>query len=204
VQAVKLGVVILAAGASKRMGKPKLLLPWGKTSVLGHIIFQWQGLGAGQISVVCAAQDRAVSEELDKLGFAQADRIINPIPGRGMFSSIQCAAAWDGWKEILTHWVIALGDQPQLPSQLLRLLIQFAEAHPERVCQPSYRGRARHPILLPKAVFAQLTSSAHAQLKEFLRTLLAQPAFCEVDEPSLEIDLDEPADYEEAVRRYLR
>ncbi|HRY59690.1 MAG: NTP transferase domain-containing protein [Verrucomicrobia bacterium] len=41
-----LGVVLLAAGRSARMGKPKLLLPWGDTSVLGHLIRQWQSLGA--------------------------------------------------------------------------------------------------------------------------------------------------------------
>ena len=40
------GVVILAAGRSARMGRPKLLLPWGETSVLGHLIKQWQALGA--------------------------------------------------------------------------------------------------------------------------------------------------------------
>jgi molybdenum cofactor cytidylyltransferase len=45
-----LGAVILAAGRSTRMGQPKLLLPWGKTSVLGHLIGQWQSAGAGQIA----------------------------------------------------------------------------------------------------------------------------------------------------------
>ena len=39
------GVIILAAGASSRMGRPKMLLPWGATSVLGHLIGQWQTLG---------------------------------------------------------------------------------------------------------------------------------------------------------------
>ena len=39
---VRVGVVILAAGRSRRMGKPKLLLPWGETSVLGHLIRQWE------------------------------------------------------------------------------------------------------------------------------------------------------------------
>ena len=39
--------MILGAGASSRMGQPKLLLPWGATSVLGHQISTWQVLGAG-------------------------------------------------------------------------------------------------------------------------------------------------------------
>ena len=44
------GVIILGAGASSRMGRPKLLLPWRGTTVIGHIIYQWRELGAAQIS----------------------------------------------------------------------------------------------------------------------------------------------------------
>ncbi len=47
-----LGVVILGAGASSRMGRPKLLLPWGATTIVGHLLEQWQTLGAAQIAVV--------------------------------------------------------------------------------------------------------------------------------------------------------
>jgi len=52
--AVHLGVVILAAGASSRMGQPKMLLPWGKTSIIGHLIEQWQQGRPEQIAVVTA------------------------------------------------------------------------------------------------------------------------------------------------------
>src|SRR3989442_15619712 len=105
-----LGVVLLAAGRSRRMGRPKLLLPWGKTSVIGHLIGRWQELGAQQIAVVCAAGEPSIQEELDRLRFSRANRISNPAPERGMFSSIQCAARWFGWEAGLTHWAIVLGD----------------------------------------------------------------------------------------------
>jgi molybdenum cofactor cytidylyltransferase len=90
------GVILLGAGASTRMGRPKLLLPWGGTTVLGHLIAQWRALQAGQITVVCAA-DGPVPAELDRLAFAAENRIVNPHPEQGMFSSIQCAARWPGW-----------------------------------------------------------------------------------------------------------
>src|ERR1035438_4891955 len=107
-RAYAVGVVILGAGRSSRMGRPKLLLPWGKTSVLGHLIAQWQALGAKQIAVVCAAADQAVFVELERLGFPATNRICNPAPDRGMFSSVQCAAQWEGWQPALTHWAIVL------------------------------------------------------------------------------------------------
>src|SRR5947209_16030515 len=104
------GVVILAAGRSSRMGQPKLLLPWGKTSILGHLIGQWTLLGAKQIAVVRSSDDEALNAELNRLNFPERSRIVNPLPERGMFSSIQCAAGWRGWEPILTHWAIVLGD----------------------------------------------------------------------------------------------
>src|ERR1051326_7538368 len=109
-----LGVVILAAGRSSRMGRPKLLLPWGESSVLGHLLRVWHSLNARQIGIVCAAHDTGIGAELDRLCFPESQRIANPNPDRGMFSSIQCAAAWRGWEEPLTHWAVVLGDQPHL------------------------------------------------------------------------------------------
>src|SRR6185503_15148995 len=105
------GVVILAAGASRRMGRPKLLLPWGETSVLGHLLQKWTELGAAQIAVVYAADTKIIAAELDRLAFSPAQRIQNPAPENGMFSSIQCAANWQGWNQDLTHWIVTLGDQ---------------------------------------------------------------------------------------------
>src|SRR5262249_5720441 len=130
------GVVLLAAGASSRMGRPKLLLPWGKTSILGYLIGQWTALGVRQISVVRAAQDEVISAELDRLGFPARNRISNPDPDRGMFSSIQCAAQWPRWEKGLTHWVIALGDQPHLRIETLRTILDFVAEHSKSICIP--------------------------------------------------------------------
>jgi len=198
------GVVILAAGASSRMGKSKLLLPWGGTSVLGHLIDQWRGLRAGQITVVHAAADPAIGAELDRLGFPAADRIANAQPGRGMFSSIQCAARWHGWKEELTHWVILLGDQPHLRPKTLRWLLKFSAAHPRHICQPGRSGRPRHPVVLPRTDFQQLNRARDISLKVFLKNTSTDPAVCELDDPGLDLDIDTPADYENALHLWQR
>ena len=196
------GVVILAAGASSRMGKPKLLLPWGGTSVLGHLIGQWKALRAGQIAAVWATGDQAVSAELDRLDFPGLNRVVNPTPKRGMFSSVQSAARWSGWNAELTHWAIVLGDQPHLRPDTLRTLLDFAGAHPNQVCQPGRRGRPRHPVVVPKTVFVELKESRAETLKAFLQTLPSGVALCELDDPGLDFDMDTPADYEQALRLF--
>jgi len=194
------GVIILAAGASSRMGKPKLLLPWGDTSVLGQLIRQWQSLGAKQIAVVHGTGDKAIGSELDRLGFPACNRITNLKPERGMFSSVQCAAAWGEWNSVLTHWVIVLGDQPHLHAETLSALLNFAGAHPEKICQPSRRGRPRHPVVLPKAIFERLKDSREETLKQFLQNNASAVTLREVDDYGLDFDMDTPADYEKALQ----
>ncbi len=115
-----LAVVILGAGASARMGKPKLLLPWRGTTVIGRILEQWRELGAAQIGIVMRPNDAALKAELDRLCFPKQDRIENPQPERGMFSSIVCAANWNGWQKEINSWAIVLGDQPHLQTETLR------------------------------------------------------------------------------------
>ena len=199
-----LGVVLLAAGRSTRMGRPKLLLPWGRTSVLGHLVRQWHALGAKQIAVVCAPDDAAMRLELDRLGFPALDRIINPAPQRGMFSSTQCAAQWPGWDAAITHWAIVLGDQPHLEPQTLRSVLKFSAAHPASVCQPARLGRPRHPVLLPKAIFRRLATSTAPTLKEFLAASSRRVALCELDDPGLDLDIDRPEDYQQALKAKQR
>ena len=192
--------VILAAGASSRMGRPKMLLPWGHTTIIGHLLQQWQQLGAQSVAVVCAGASVGLANELDRLGLPLTGRIFNPAPERGMFSSIQCAARWQGWKPELTHWILVLGDQPHLRFKTLRTLLDFAAAHPDHVCQPSRQGRPRHPVSLPRSEFQSLAETSAPDLRSYLQNSAAVVARCELDDPGLEIDIDRPADYEKAVQ----
>jgi molybdenum cofactor cytidylyltransferase len=197
---ITLGVVILGAGRSQRMGRPKLLLPWRETSVLGHLIRTWQELKARQIAVVSASDAKEIHDELNRLGFPEHDRIFNATPERGMFSSIQCAAVWPGWKTELTHWIISLGDQPHLRTDTLSALLDFAARHPAMICQPLRNGRPRHPVLAPRTIFFKIRDASAPNLKQFLAEHTAAWAGFEADDPGLDFDLDTPADYERAQR----
>ena len=198
-----LGAVILAAGRSVRMGRPKLLLPWGDTSVLGHQIRTWHQLGAGQVTVVCGASDPTLRAELDCLNFPTDLRILNPEPERGMFGSIRCAVQWSSWREITERFAIVLGDQPQVRQETLRVLLEFSAQHATQVCQPRAGGRPRHPVILPRKVFVSLCSRGASSLKDFLRSQSENIALCDIEDPGLEFDLDTSADYAEARTLYL-
>ena len=200
----RLAVVILAAGASSRMGRPKMLLPWEKTTVLGHLVAQWRELEVHQITVVCAANDAGIDRELARIGLVREQRIVNPNPADGMFSSIQAAARWSHWDAALTHWAIALGDQPHLAKETLRAVSAFAAKHPDKICQPSRNDRPRHPVFLPKDIFQSIAHATHRTLKEFLSEHASETQLIEVNDPGLDLDLDTPSDYDEAQKRFCR
>jgi molybdenum cofactor cytidylyltransferase len=195
---LRVGAVILAAGRSRRMGKRKLLLPWGSTSILGHLVEVWSSLGAEQLGVVYALDDAALPGELDRIGFPLHDRIENPNPEAGMFSSIQCAARWFGWRSTLTHWALILGDQPHLRRETLRAVLVLASEQPQQVIQPTYAGHRRHPVLLPRTIFLRLQDSKAVNLREFLAQYKVALTPC--DDSGLDLDIDRPEDYSRALQ----
>jgi molybdenum cofactor cytidylyltransferase len=192
-----LGVVILGAGASARMGRPKLLLPWRNKTVIGEILRQWRELGAGQIAVVHRPNDTLLAAELEVLDFPANDRIENPQPERGMFSSIVCAANWPGWRKEISSWAIALGDQPHLRTETLRAVLDYAARNADAICQPEFDGHTRHPVILPWAALAELKGSRAASLKDFLQQVPMPRVQCSMADAGLLLDMDTPEDYKQ-------
>jgi molybdenum cofactor cytidylyltransferase len=195
---LSIAALILAAGHSSRMGRPKLLLPWRETTILGHLVALWRSLGINQLGVVYAKNDDAILRELQRLHVPPQETIFNPAPERGMFSSLQCAAGWSGWKSNLTHWVIVLGDQPHLRPEKLKDLLTFSAKNPSRICQPAWGGQGRHPVILPASIFAMLPDSDAPTFREFLRGY--EIALCPLDDPGLALDIDSPGDYQRLFR----
>lgn len=176
-----------------------MLLPWGRTSILGQQVQLWQRLHARQIAVVYSQGDGMLLAELDRLGFPENARIPNPLPESGMFSSVRCAATWPDWEAGLTHWVIALGDQPHLRLETLQKLLSFGAAHRDKVCQPCHVGRLRHPVILPRRHFLELGGTRAGTLKDFLTNIPEDVAGCDIDDAGLDFDIDTLEDYQWAL-----
>ena len=128
--------------------------------------------------------------------FARTDRVENPQPERGMFSSVVCAANWPGWRKEVSSWAIVLGDQPHLQTETLRALLAFAAQNADAVCQPQFGGRGRHPVILPRTALEALKRTKAENLKDFLKDGFPPTIKCPAADPGLSFDLDTPEDYE--------
>lgn len=189
----RVGVAILGAGRSSRMGRPKMLLPWEGDTVIGHQIATWRSLNVAQIAVVHASDDLALVDELAR--HPAVDPIPNPDPNRGMMSSVMEAAKWEGWKRTLSHLVLSLGDQPHLTAQMLRELLLFARLHSRSICQPAFADEAHHPVILPRPVWAQLGDSLAPTFQHFLARHRHAFAWMLMNHVEQTRDLDTPEDY---------
>jgi molybdenum cofactor cytidylyltransferase len=200
-----LAVVILAAGRARRMGKPKLLLPWHGSTIIAHEIETWRtierpngnGNSGAEVRVVVGARPDPIQDELDRLHFPENSRIVNANPDDGMFSSIRCAARVK-WAEELTHFAIILGDQPHLKRTTLQKVLHIAEEEFDSICQPRHGSKLAHPVILPRNFFVQLADTKFEKLSEFLADQDVEPV--DVDDPGLELDIDVAADYEQALK----
>jgi len=192
---VAFGVVILAAGASTRMGTCKLLLEWGEKTILIHLLDQWRSAGAAQIVPVIDPSDQPLRKALAHAGFSPSDWIENPSPQLGMFSSLREASRWTGWLSTLTHWIISLGDQPHIQISTLRLLLDAARENPKHICQPVLNGHTAHPIILPASNFRELARNDVPDLRTYIRTREALRLRVAVEDTGVSRDLDSPEDY---------
>ena len=189
------GVLIPAAGASTRMGRCKLLLPWGEKTILIHLLDQWRHAGAAQIAPVIDPSNQILREALADAGFSRSDWIENSSPQLGMFSSLREASRWTGWLPTLSHFAICLGDQPHIQFSTLHLLLDAARKNPTRICQPALNGRAGHPIVLPANNFRELAQRNVSDLRAYVRLHEALRLRLPVEDPGVSNDLNTPEDY---------
>src|SRR5215510_6797170 len=84
--------IILAAGQSKRMGQPKMLLPWGNVSVIEHVISVFAAAGLDDILVITGGARQEVEQIIKHhQNHDKVRTLFNENYSRGeMLSSIQC------------------------------------------------------------------------------------------------------------------
>lgn len=202
-----ISALILAAGQSKRMGQPKMLLPWGRQTVLEHVISVFVTAGVEDILVVTGAVHEKIEPVVAGSGEAYPVRVVyNPDYRNGeMLSSLQCglrtlsatplhhAAA----KPVAA--LVGLGDQPQVQERSVRLVCEAFVQTESLLVVPSFQMRRGHPWLVARPLWQDLLDmqSPHSP-RDFLNAHADHIRYVDVDTPSILADLDTPEDYQAA------
>jgi molybdenum cofactor cytidylyltransferase len=149
-----IAAVVLAAGLSRRMGRPKLLEDLDGEPVIRRTVQQVVDAGLRSITVVVAAAQRAAFAcALEGLPV----RIVaNPRPEEGQSSSLRIGVA--SLPSGTSASLIVLGDQPRLPAEVIPKLLQAAAEGSAAIVAPRYGGARGNPVLFRAAVFPELAA----------------------------------------------
>jgi molybdenum cofactor cytidylyltransferase len=138
----RLGCAILAAGASRRLGHPKLLLPFKGNELVRHLALEVLASQAEEVAVVVGAEDERVAAAVGDLPLA---RIVNLDWREGIASSMRAAAHW-AKRQGLDALIVAPGDQPYFDAaHVNRLAAEHAAG--ETIVASQYRDIVDIPAL---------------------------------------------------------
>jgi molybdenum cofactor cytidylyltransferase len=181
-------VVVLAAGASRRLGRPKQLEPWDGTTLVRHAVETALAARLGPVHVVLGAMASEVAEELSYL---DVQLVICRKWRDGMGASL--ARGLSSLREEVSYAALCVCDQPFVTADHLRALVDAMLTRRSSIAASVYDGRLGVPAVLSREIWKELDgTSADAGARELLRRDPFRVA--RVPLPLGRIDIDTPAD----------
>ncbi len=134
--------ILLAAGQSKRMGQPKQLMPFGKSTIFGQTVDNLLGSTVNEIIVVLGYR----AQEMSKILATRPVKIaLNPDYKQGMSTSVVAGLKLVNSQAQVV--LLALADQPLIDTQTINKLIEEYRKNDMGIIVPTYQGRRGHPII---------------------------------------------------------
>ncbi len=185
--------VVLAAGASSRMGRDKALLPWRGGTFLSAAIRALQPL-TDLVIVVAGANANELAPIINaNAGFL----VLNPNPERGQFSSLKI-----GLQEVLNRGrdaaIVTLVDRPAAAvATIEQLKSEFLSAGDQTwAVVPEYAGKHGHPIVIGRELIgAFLDAPDSSSAREVEHSLQQHIRYLAVDDPLVAANVDTPEDF---------
>ena len=193
----RFGAVILAAGASTRMGQPKQLLSFRGQPLVVRAAEAALASPAWPVVVVVGANAAPIRETLAKLPVLIAE---NPAWAEGMAASIRAGiSTLQQFSRALEGAVVALCDQPSFSPEIIQRLVATQRTTGASIVAAHYNGRNAAPALFLREHFSALASlTGEEGARHLLNENLSRVAA--VDLPELAVDLDTPEDYAASTR----
>jgi molybdenum cofactor cytidylyltransferase len=134
--------IVLAAGGSKRLGRPKQLLDWCGDSYIGKTIKTAQSSGLDPIFVITGAYQEEIQNEITGL---DVESVFNPNWEEGQSSSMRLGAEAAG--KIKQPFIYLLCDHPQIPETLIQMIVEASEDPAFDVVGTKVMGKVVPPTL---------------------------------------------------------
>lgn len=191
--AIDISVIFLLAGESKRMpGIPKLLLPFGGTTVLEHTLATLTGFGFREFIAVAGSYRESMEPVLKKFA---VKIVFNPGYREGMAASIRIGIAAASRQS--QGYMICPADLPLLESGVLQRLVEvFMENPQESIVYPTVAGQPRSLAIFSRKFRTDLLKlRGDRGAREIIETYRTSAVPVEFEDETPFMDLDTPLDY---------
>jgi molybdenum cofactor cytidylyltransferase len=183
--------IILAAGESKRMGSPKMLLPFGGKTIIESIIDKVMNSDSKDIIVVLGAEKEAIANKIKNMPVRYC---YNEKFKEGMLSSVKC-----GFNNLPFGFRAALifpGDQPMISSEAINSVINAYLHSKKGLVIPVYKNKRGHPLLIDSCYIDEIKNISpsiglHSLAEKFADDVLE----VETDDPGILDDIDTYEEY---------
>jgi molybdenum cofactor cytidylyltransferase len=147
--------VVLAAGESRRLGRPKQLEPWGGTNLLSHVVARTRQFPVDEVWVVLGHDYERILEAID---FGDVGIIENPEWAEGIASSIRVGLDALTRLSRCDKALIVMGDQPSVAVEVVEGLMESHARSDQPVSVPKYRYSWGNPVLVDRSLWPRLMS----------------------------------------------
>jgi molybdenum cofactor cytidylyltransferase len=187
--------IVLAAGKSERMNSPKMLLPFGRTTLVETVLAGVLRSRVDDVVVVLGAHREAVGPVVSKF---PVRTVFNERFETGMLSSVL-----RGLREApaaARAFLVVLGDHPSPPPSVIDRLIAARERTGKGIVLPAYRGRRGHPVLIDERYRKRVAAlDPSIGLRQLARDHPDDVLEVPVRTPAVLMDIDRPEDYRRAL-----
>jgi len=188
---LKITGIILAAGASRRMGAVKSLLPFGRSFLLDRII-ENAALSKLENAVVVLGHEAGKIRE--KINFRGFKTVVNTDYEKGQSSSLQAGVR--SLSDETDGAMFLLGDQPFVDAKIIDALVQVFKEHSSKMIIPTYLGRRGNPVVVPRSLFPMIEGLRGDTGARALFSILKNKILeAEVPHSGIHLDMDTMEDY---------
>lgn len=185
--------LVLAAGESKRMGRSKQLLPFGKKTILETVIDHITQSSVDETLVVLGAHREKIEDVIKNL---HVKSVYNPDFKEGMLSSAQRGFA--SLPDKADAVLVFLGDQPRIPSSVIDKIINAYRSSGKGIVLPAFDNKRGHPVLISTKYRKEIALlNPQIGLRNLIHNHPEDILEVQIDSSSILEDIDTPDDYKD-------
>ena len=193
----KIWAIILAAGASTRMNRQKLLLPFNGKTIIETVVENVARSVSSNILVVLGSHREQIRKQIVNYNvkFCVNENYLD-----GMLSSVICG--FRTLPEEAKAALIFLADQPQIPSPVTDLVIETWQKSGKGIVIPTFNGRRGHPVLIETRYKTEIEKLDPEKGLRVLAEKFKNDVYeVECNIPEILRDIDTPEEYQNAINK---